>query len=152
MERLGPDDWAGLTAVSELEREAFRDDAQTAANLALIARAGDVWAARDARGGIVGEAIIMGGAGESRAFLFSLAVTAAWRRRGIGLALMRVVIDSLVSRGVRVLELTVDPANEAALGLYVSKLGCERVELLQDHFGPGRPRLLLKRKLVSEGV
>lgn len=149
IERLKPDDRAGLTAVSAIEREAFPDDAQTAANLALMARAGDVWIARHAEDGIVGEAILIGGVGESRAFLFSLAVTAAWRRRGVGFALMRKVLESLTAKGVGTLELTVDPENEPALGLYISKLGCENVEFLQDHFGPGRHRRLLRKNLVS---
>lgn len=152
IERLRPDDRDGLTAVSQLEREAFPEDAQTAPNLALMARIGDVWVARDAGCGIIAEAIIMGGVGEPRVLLFSLAVTSAWRRRGVGLALMRAVFASLVSRGVRVLELTVDPANEAALGLYISKLGCDFAELVPDHFGPGRPRQVLRKMLVSESL
>ncbi|HNW33488.1 MAG TPA: N-acetyltransferase [Candidatus Ozemobacteraceae bacterium] len=152
IERVKPDDWAGLSAVAAIEGETFPGDAQTAPNLALIARAGDVWAACDEHGRLVGEAIILGGVGEPRALLFSLAVVTARRRRGVGLALMNGVIDSLASRGVKILELTVAPANEAALGLYIARLGFERVELMPDHFGPGRPRWLLRKSLTPEGT
>jgi len=151
IERVRPDDWAELTAVAALESEAFPGDALTPPNLALMARTGDVWTARDAREGLVGEAIILGGVGEPRALLFSLAVVSIWRRRGVGLALMRTVIDALAARGVKMLELTVAPANEAALSLYIARLGFERVELMPDHFGPGRPRWLLRKNLTPEG-
>ncbi|HEY9071039.1 MAG TPA: GNAT family N-acetyltransferase [Candidatus Ozemobacteraceae bacterium] len=150
VERLGPDDWAGLQAVAALEGEAFPGDAQTAPNLALMARTGAVWVARADRGGIVGEAIILGMLGGPGAFLFSLAVTSAWHRRGIGLALMRELLGDLAARGVTYLELTCDPQNEAALHLYLDRLGCERVALMPDHFGPGRPRWLLRKTLSRE--
>ncbi|HOY67985.1 MAG TPA: GNAT family N-acetyltransferase [Candidatus Ozemobacteraceae bacterium] len=150
MEQLRPDDWTSLQAVAALEEEAFPDDAQTAPNLALIARAGTVWVARDERGGIVGEAILLGTIGEAAAFLFSLAVTATWRRQGISLVLMRTVFDDLRARGVTRLELTCDPQNAAALRLYTERLGCERIELLPDHFGPGRSRWLLRKTLCGD--
>jgi len=149
VDRLRSDDWAGLMGVSALEREAFPDDAQTAPNIALMARAGEVWVARHPDDGIVGEAIVIGRAGEARAFLFSLAVTRSWRRRGVGFMLMHAIIESLAARGVKSLELTVDPENQPALGLYLSKLGCENVEFLADHFGPGRHRQLLRKNLGS---
>lgn len=150
--RLGPDDWAGLTSVSALEREAFPDDAQTAPNLALLARVGEIWVARHPDDGIVGEAIVMGVVGEPKAFLFSLAVTRSWQGRGIGVVLMHAVFDSLAARGVKSLELTVDPDNHPALGLYLSKLGCESVEFLSNHFGPGRHRQLLRKTLGAGGA
>lgn len=152
VDRLRPDDWAGLTSVAALEREAFPDDAQTAPNLALMARAGEVWFARHPDDGIVGEAILIGGVGQPRAFLFSLAVTRSWRRRGIGFMLMHEVLESLAGRGVKSLELTVDPENQPALGLYLSKLGCVDAEFLHDHFGPGRHRRLLRKILGPRGT
>ncbi|HOT27338.1 MAG TPA: GNAT family N-acetyltransferase [Candidatus Ozemobacteraceae bacterium] len=152
VDRLRPDDRAGVEGVAALEREAFPDDAQTAPNLALMARAGEIWVARRPDDGIVGEAIVIGGVGEPRAFLFSLAVTRSWRRRGIGFMLMHAVLESLTARGVRSLELTVDPENRPALGLYLSRLGCESVEFLSDHFGPGRHRQLLRKILGAGGA
>ncbi len=152
IDRLRPDDWVGLTSVSALEREAFPADAQTAPNLALMARAGEVWIARHPDDGIVGEAILIGGVGQLRAFLFSLAVTRSWRRRGVGFMLMHAILESLAARGVKSLELTVDPENQPALGLYLSKLGCESAEFLHDHFGPGRHRRLLRKNLGPRGT
>lgn len=152
VDRLRPDDWAGLTSVAALEREAFPEDAQTAPNLALMARACEIWVARHPDDGIIGEAILIGGVGQARAFLFSLAVTRSWRRRGIGFMLMHVVLESLAARDVKSLELTVDPDNHPALGLYLSKLGCEEAEFLRDHFGPGRHRRLLRKILGSRSA
>lgn len=164
IDRVDPRAWETLVAVSRIDREAFGEEGLTPSNCCLIAQSGMVYALSE-HGQVLGEALVLGGlpeppagetlaacppergAGAPRAFLFSLAITGAARQRGLGARLMLRVISDLAASSVRWLELTVDPANLPAVGLYEGKLGFVRVELIPDFLGPGRPRLLLRREI-----
>jgi ribosomal-protein-alanine N-acetyltransferase len=81
------------------------------------------------------------------AHLFSFGVARKHQNRGIGSALLAHVTALLASEGTRRLELTVAPANIAALHLYRKKFGFALERSLPDWYGEGEDRFLLTREL-----
>jgi len=62
-----------------------------------------------------------------------MSVTAEWRGRGVGTALMQACVDWARERGIHKLALQVWPHNDAALHLY-EKFGFEREGRLRAHY------------------
>ena len=69
--------------------------------------------------------------------IYSLAVRPESRGQGIGEALVRALVEELMSRGVRRIYLEVETTNAGAMGLY-QRLGFEQIGTLADYYGPGR--------------
>ncbi|WP_078861827.1 GNAT family N-acetyltransferase [Streptomyces sp. NRRL F-5123] len=84
----------------------------------------------------------------SRCWVLGLAIDRKCRHRGLGRLLMTESLRSLCLRGVREVWLTVEPANEAALDLYLS-LGFSRVDRRRDYFGAGSDRVLMVLPLAG---
>ncbi|MGI6488196.1 MAG: diaminobutyrate acetyltransferase [Syntrophothermaceae bacterium] len=51
-------------------------------------------------------------------FVWQVAVEEAYRRRGLGMAMLTHLLNSQACRGIRFLEITVTPSNQAASSLY----------------------------------
>lgn len=68
------------------------------------------------------------------AHVTNLLVDPAWRRRGIGFALMRSLIEAAVEAGARHLTLEVRSRNEAARALY-ARVGLAPVGVRQGYYG-----------------
>jgi ribosomal-protein-alanine N-acetyltransferase len=64
------------------------------------------------------------------------------RGAGIGKALTVDLLSLLRGRGVADVLLTVDPANTAAIGLYLTT-GFTVARTVDDYFGPGEQRLVM---------
>ncbi|MFE0811762.1 GNAT family N-acetyltransferase [Streptomyces sp. NPDC058794] len=83
-------------------------------------------------------------------WILGLCVTRDRRRHGLGRELMREVLDRLRRDGIRVVRLTVEPANLAAIFLYRG-LGFRPEEpdggLRPDYFGPGAHRQIMRLDL-----
>ncbi len=90
-------------------------------------------------------------AGEAE--ILTIAVARAYRRRGIGRALMDAVLRMLHAERVEALFLEVDEKNTAALALY-GRLGFRQVGRRPDYYdNPGSPRgnaLVMRRDLRQE--
>ncbi|MFE6482975.1 GNAT family N-acetyltransferase [Streptomyces sp. NPDC057757] len=82
----------------------------------------------------------------TEAWILSLGVSEKLRGRGQGRRLMQQALRNLRDAGVQEVLLTVEPANAAAIALYMS-LGFTPQGHLKDYFGPGHDRLLLGRRL-----
>lgn len=78
-----------------------------------------------------------------RAWLLSLAVRPKYRGAGLGEKLITHILKSLAAAKVSDVLLTVTPNNTKAVDLY-QRLGFATVKLLQDFYGPGEDRLLMK--------
>lgn len=78
-----------------------------------------------------------------RAWLMSLAVRPKYRGAGLGEKLITHILKSLAEAKVSDVLLTVTPNNTKAVDLY-QRLGFDTVKLLQDFYGPGEDRLLMK--------
>jgi ribosomal-protein-alanine N-acetyltransferase len=96
----------------------------------------------DARRRIAGFAMLRLAADEAE--LITIAVDPRWRKKGVGLALMRALFEDLRMTAARRLFLEVAADNPAALRLY-SKLGFAKVSERQGYYAraDGRPATAL---------
>ncbi|GBD25754.1 Ribosomal-protein-alanine acetyltransferase [bacterium HR30] len=76
--------------------------------------------------------------------LLNLAVHPQYRRRGIGRALLEVVLESARQAGARLVTLEVHHDNEAAQGLY-SAHGFVQTGLRRNYYAPGRHAVVMTR-------
>ncbi|MGZ3099040.1 GNAT family N-acetyltransferase [Streptomyces sp. H72] len=85
-------------------------------------------------------------------WILGLCVTQDRRRHGLGRELLTEVLDRLRRDGIRVVRLTVEPANLAAIFLYRG-LGFRPEEpdggLRPDYFGPGMHRQIMRLDLTD---
>lgn len=75
--------------------------------------------------------------------LHRLVVAPAYRRRGVGLALVAAGLIAVRHLGARAVILEVGYANEPAIALY-QRLGFEQLHAREDYYGPGQHALILK--------
>jgi ribosomal-protein-alanine N-acetyltransferase len=145
---LGPDEVSPelLERLVELEERAFGSLALNRGTLPPFVRYGKIYLLEDGEE-LRGHAILMRSWGKGKtAYLFSLEVEEGFRGEGKGSYLLNELMDRLKEEGVDALELTVHPANQAALSLYRGK-GFSVVKLLKDLYGGGEDRLLLRLEL-----
>jgi ribosomal-protein-alanine N-acetyltransferase len=79
--------------------------------------------------------------------LWGFAIAPQFRGRGYGTRFLEAVLDDLPG-GVEEVRLTVSPANVAARRLYES-LGFEYVERVEDMYGEGEERLLMRKEIAA---
>lgn len=84
--------------------------------------------------------------GSCQAWILSLAVRPKYRQLGIGIGLMQTGLRDLTTEGAREVFLSVSPDNQGAIALY-EKLGFTVDQWVEDYFGPGETRLLMKKSL-----
>lgn len=82
------------------------------------------------------------------AYLFGFAIRSGWRGRGFGTIFMQEIIGRLKLTGFDSMELTVSPANTAALRIYQDKLGFVKIRECSGEYGPGEDRLVLRLDFV----
>lgn len=139
--RATPDDSAAIREVERRAGELFRsvglgaiadDDPPDEAALAEFAAADRAWVATDARGAVIGYALVR--VVDDRAHLEQVSVDPGWARRGIGAALIEQVAEWALARGLEAMTLTtfVDVPWNAP---YYRRLGF--VDLAPDALGPG---------------
>lgn len=80
------------------------------------------------------------------AFIHSFYIKKGYRNKGYGKRLLGQTLDIVAASGIHSVELTVDPGNDVALGLYRS-FGFFRKTTRKDEYGPGRDRHVLRRDL-----
>ncbi len=85
------------------------------------------------------------------AWVVGLAVVPGSQRQGIGRRDPYPRGSRRSQTGIRRLLLTVDPANEPAMNLYLS-FGFMEYERVPDFYGRGKHRSLLRRELPSDGT
>ncbi|MGW7243740.1 GNAT family N-acetyltransferase [Streptomyces sp. NPDC054804] len=95
---------------------------------------------------LCGYAMVAVEPGCGTAWLLGLGVRAGHRRRGLGGVLMTAALDMCRVEGVTDMRVTVHPSNEPAVHVY-TKAGFSRMDMEDDYFGPGEPRLVLLRHL-----
>ncbi len=83
---------------------------------------------------------------ENTAFIHSFYVDKKYRNKGIGKKLLQKVIDILKNNNFKVIELTVDPDNEAGGRLY-KLFGFEKISLRKNEYGRGADRNLMRLEL-----
>lgn len=94
-----------------------------------------------------GEAgFVLARAAADEAEILTLAVVPAWRRRGLGAALLAAAQRRAASLGAAQLFLEVAADNDAARALYAGA-GFEAVGLRRGYYAGGRDALVLRRAL-----
>jgi ribosomal-protein-alanine N-acetyltransferase len=83
---------------------------------------------------------------KSKIFLFSFYIDRDYRKKGIGRKLLNKSIEILRDENLKEVELTVDPDNKSAVGLY-KELGFKRVALRKNEYGRGVNRDLMRLEL-----
>ena len=83
---------------------------------------------------------------KGRIFIFSFYIDRDYRKKGIGKKLLGEVVDILKYEGFAEVELTVDPDNESAVGLY-KRFGFKKVALRENEYGRGVNRDLMRLEL-----
>ena len=81
------------------------------------------------------------------AYMVGVSIDARLRGQGFGSELLRVSFDLLRNEGFKEVELTVDPANAAAINVYENKLGFSKAGLRLAEYGAGEDRLVMKLEL-----
>ncbi|MEN6341376.1 MAG: GNAT family N-acetyltransferase [Methanospirillum sp.] len=138
---------ADFPAVWALERVR---DAEGYASAVTVRQAAALWPATllvaDEDGEVVGFTLAAASSDPAVGWILRLKVREDRRRQGCATALLRAALERLRDDGVRVVRLTVAPANEPARSLY-ARLGFVEEALLPDYFGPGEDRLQLHRRI-----
>lgn len=137
-----------LDAVWEVERGVFGSDLYPRF---FFRQALDLWGgllrvAAPPSGALAGYVLAAPSWRPGEAWILSAAVRGEHRGRGVGARLTRDVLGVLAASGAREVLLTVDRDNRRARGLY-EKLGFRVEGEEADYFGPGEPRVLMRREL-----
>lgn len=136
-----------LTRLVELEKAAFGDGALNEWHLVPMIRHGRVYAAW-----LDGEAVgliqyMRDWERPQRAYLVGVSIDEAQRGKGFGTELIRVSAEQLRGGGINEIELTVDPANAAAIRVYAEKLGFYEDGIRPAEYGVGEDRLVMVLEL-----
>jgi len=107
--------------------------------------------AEDACGEVVGFVIahVEDVASERRAYVVTLDVAAEYRRKGLAGRLMREIEASMMTAGVRWIQLHVFTGNEGAIRFY-ERLGYERMRMKRGFYGaPGLDAFVYGKELTG---
>ncbi len=146
-----------LPRVLQIERASFGPDSYSASTFMAHVfrdRKGLFVAAEE--DGVVGYALVrvgLGWIGMKRGGVTSIAVAPAYRRKGIGRALILHAIEYLREHDVDEADLEVNVTNLAAQSLYES-LGFRRSRILPDYYGENRDgmKMVLDMKDFTPGL
>ena len=135
-------------AAAELEKVCFQDPWSERMLLDELENPLSLWLAALDGGtlaGYIGSQSVQG-----EADVMNLAVSPAYRRRGVGRALLRELAGALRSKGVTALLLEVRPSNEAAASLYRSEGFVQVGRRKNYYFHPREDALILRKELEHE--
>lgn len=135
-------------AAAELEKVCFQDPWSERMLLDELENPLSLWLAALDGGtlaGYIGSQSVQG-----EADVMNLAVSPAYRRRGVGRALLRELAGALRTKGVTALLLEVRPSNEAAASLYRSEGFVQVGRRKNYYFHPREDALILRKELEHE--
>lgn len=139
-----------LPAILALEHQAFTADRFTARQFRhLLSRAHACCLVASGDGQLLGYAVTLYRAGTRRARLYTLAVAAAARGRGIARALIAALEADARRRGCRDLALEVRTDNDPARRLY-AQLGFGIERALADYYADGASALRMVKSLTPD--
>lgn len=149
VERIAHPGPALLLELERLDREAMGETAAGRFTLRALAETGQLFILREG-GEIAAVAQYLARLGvPEAAHLFGFFTVERFRGRGLGRTLLRESLARLAGEGIRQVDLTVEPSNVAALGLYRAN-GFHEIARSADHYGPGATRLVLEARLAPE--
>jgi len=139
-----------ITRLVEIETEAFGSGGLTVWNLEPLIRHGRVYIYR-VDNEIVGLVhYMLDWDCPQKAYMVGVSISKASRGQGIGAKLLIESFEALSKDTIKEVELTVDPANVAAVKLYEGKLGFLITDFKHDEYGEGEGRLVMKLQLPQQ--
>jgi ribosomal protein S18 acetylase RimI-like enzyme len=141
-----------LPALLRLEQAAFRGDRLSPRSWrSLVARpSAIVMVALCREGSLLGATVLLLRAGSAVARLYSIAVDAAARGRGVGRRLLERCIDDAHDRGCSVLRLETRADNRAAQALF-RRLGFSELDRKPGYYEDGQSAWRFQKSLWNEG-
>jgi [ribosomal protein S18]-alanine N-acetyltransferase len=135
-----------LGKVQRLDMKAYGDEAYPYMVLRqFLDMSGDLFqVCRDSNGDVIAYGIITRSASEDSGWLLSVVVDEPHRRKGIGTALVRQLLDKANHYSLKKILLTVATDNEAAIALYKA-LGFVAVKVEHHYYGKNEDRLIMCR-------
>lgn len=137
-----------VPAAAELEKICFHDPWSVQMLLAELENPLSLWLAAVDGGRLAG--YIGSQSVPDEADVMNLAVDPAYRRRGVGRALMRMLTEVLRDKGITALLLEVRPSNEAAFSLYRSEGFVQVGRRKHYYLHPKEDALILRKELEDE--
>ena len=141
--KMQPDD---VIAIAELEKVCFSDPWSENSIASELDNRLSYWLVAEIDGkvaGYVGSQSVLDGAD-----MMNLAVAPAYRRQGIGQALVTALTDYLQQKGIIVLLLEVRASNDPAIALYQS-LGFQQIGRRPNYYHHPREDALIMRKELT---
>jgi len=124
-----------IKKIVNLEKAAFGNSGADEWTLVPLLRHGRVFAYYQEEQ-LIGEAQFLKDWDQpATAYLYSVAVERKWHGKGIGTRFLQECFAHLAAEGIQRIELTVDPANEAALKVYRDKLGFTVTGYRENEYG-----------------
>ena len=138
-----------IARLVQIETEAFGPGGLTVWNLEPLIRHGRVYIYRlDSE--IVGLVhYMLDWDRPQMAYMVGVSISKESRGQGIGRKLLNESFEALSKENIEAVELTVDPANLAAVKLYEGKLGFLVTDFKHDEYGEGEGRLVMKLNLAT---
>ena len=135
-----------LNSIVKYEDEVFGDGSVGLWNIKPIAKYGKIYSLLYEQGGveeIVSVVEIIRSFEPERAYIYGVFTVNKYGKQGHAKILLEHVLEFMKEMGITIVELTVQISNENAVRLY-KKLGFEIIELLEDEYGDGNPRYLMR--------
>ena len=132
--------------IAQLEQQCFSDPWSENSIASELDNALSYWLVAEDNGviaGYVGSQSVLDGAD-----MMNLAVAPAYRRQGIGQALVTALIDYLQQKGIIVLLLEVRVSNDPAIALY-QRLGFQQIGRRPNYYHHPREDALIMRKELT---
>lgn len=128
----------------ELEAAAFGAGGMNEWQLVPLIRHGHVYVTRK-EGKVIGAVQYMRDwHNPQKAYMIGVSIAQEQRGRGAGTGFIKETFNLLAAEGIKEVELTVAPANAAAIKVYEGKLGFTVTEFRRNEYGPGEDRLVMK--------
>ncbi|MGE5370403.1 MAG: GNAT family N-acetyltransferase [Solirubrobacterales bacterium] len=133
-----------VARIAEIEREAFAGGGFDEWTLVPFIRHGRVYTIRQDQTIVGVVEYMLDWESKNHAYLLGVSIDRQHQGLGLGTRLLEVSLAELAGEGIREVELTVDPANAAAVEVYDRKLGFEVVDYRENEYGPGVHRQVMR--------
>lgn len=142
-ERIQTVEQALLQRLVQLEREAFGLGGLNEWHLVPFIRHGRVYVTRKNQEVIGMVQYMLDWDNPRKAYMMGVSIAKEAHGQGLGTDFIKKSLQALANENIEEVELTVDPANVAAIRVYEGKLGFVAQEVRPNEYGQGENRLVM---------
>ncbi len=146
-ERIQTVDPALLQRLVQLEKEAFGVGGLNEWHLVPFIRHGRVYAVKKNQEVVGLVQYMLDWDNPRKAYMVGVSIAKEMRGQGLGTEFIKKSLKALAGENIEEVELTVDPANVAAIRVYESKLGFLSKMVRTDEYGQGENRMVMTLSL-----